>query len=88
LRSACAAISACGSDTLLQAHAPVYDKYLRDQMIAGVYRGAIAQQEHQTLLECALRRDATTACAVVKVHIEACVDVTLANGVYGFSAGS
>ena len=83
-----ALISACGSDTLLQAHAPVYDKYLRYQMIAGVYRGAIAQQEHQMLLDCALRRDATTACAVVKVHIEACVDFTLANGVYSFSAGS
>lgn len=80
-----ALISACGSETLLEAHAPVFDKYLRYLMIAGIYRGAIAAQEHQTLLECALRRDATTACAVLKVHIEACVDFTLANGHYDFS---
>jgi DNA-binding GntR family transcriptional regulator len=80
-----ALISACGSDALLEAHAPVYDKYLRYQMIAGIFRGAIAAQEHQTLLECALRRDAATACAVLKVHIEACVDFTLANGRYDFS---
>jgi DNA-binding GntR family transcriptional regulator len=81
-----ALISACGSDALLEAHAPVYDKYLRYQMIAGIFRGAIAAQEHQALLDCALKRDAATACAVLKVHIEACVDFTLANGAYDFSA--
>ena len=71
-------ISACGSDTLLGAHAPVFDKYLRYLMIAGIYRGEITAREHQTLLDCALRRDAATAIGVLKVHIEACVDFTLA----------
>src|SRR5205807_2174951 len=52
-----ALISACGSDTLLEAHAPVFDKYLRYLMIAGIYRGEITAREHQISLECALKRD-------------------------------
>jgi DNA-binding GntR family transcriptional regulator len=80
-----ALISACGSDTLLEAHAPVFDKYLRYLMIAGIYRGEITAREHQTLLDCALRRDAATAIGVLKVHIEACVDFTLASGTYAFA---
>jgi DNA-binding GntR family transcriptional regulator len=77
-----ALISACGSETLLEAHAPVFDKYLRYLMIAGIYRGEITAREHQTLLDCALGRDAATAIGVLKVHIEACVDFTLASGTY------
>jgi DNA-binding GntR family transcriptional regulator len=79
-----ALISACGSDTLLEAHAPAFDKYLRYLMIAGIYRGEIAAREHQMLLDCALRRDAATAAGVLKTHIEACVDFTLAAGTYAF----
>ena len=72
-----ALISACGSNALLETHAPVYDKYLRYQMIAGVFRGEIAAREHQGLMECALSRDADKACELLVVHIEACVDFTL-----------
>jgi len=75
-----ALISACGSNALLEIHAPVYDKYLRYQMIAGIFRGEIAAREHQKLLDCALSRDAKSACDVLTIHIEACVDFTLANG--------
>jgi len=75
-----ALISACGSNALLETHAPVYDKYLRYQMIAGTFRGEIAAHEHQKLLECALGRNSNAARDVLVVHIEACVDFTLANG--------
>jgi len=75
-----ALISACGSNALLETHAPVYDKYLRYQMIAGIFRGQIAAHEHRRMMECALSRDSKTACEVLVVHIEACVDFTLANG--------
>jgi DNA-binding GntR family transcriptional regulator len=75
-----ALISACGSNSLLEIHAPVYDKYLRYQMIAGIFRGEIAAREHRMLMECALRRDADAACTLLVVHIEACVDYTLENG--------
>lgn len=75
-----ALISACGSDALLETHAPIYDKYLRYQMVAGIFRGEIAAREHHKLLECALSRDSTAALDVLVVHIEACVDYTLAKG--------
>jgi DNA-binding GntR family transcriptional regulator len=79
-----ALISACGSNALLETHAPVYDKYLRYQMIAGIFRGEIAAREHRKLFECALARDAGTAREVLVVHIEACVDYTLENGTWPF----
>jgi len=81
-----ALISACGSNALLETHAPVYDKYLRYQVIAGIFRGEIAARENHRLLDCALSRDAMTACEVLTVHIEACVDYTLANGNLAFMA--
>ncbi|MGH9551196.1 MAG: GntR family transcriptional regulator, partial [Terriglobales bacterium] len=46
-----ALISACGSRVLLETHATIYDKYLRYQMIAAVFRGKIATAEHRQLLE-------------------------------------
>jgi DNA-binding GntR family transcriptional regulator len=75
-----ALISACGSNALLDVHAPVYDKYLRYQMVAGIFRGEIAAHEHKALLDCALRRDAQAARDILTVHIEACVDFTIARG--------
>jgi len=81
-----ALISACGSNALLETHAPIYDKYLRYQMIAGIFRGEIAAQEHHQLLDCALSRDANAARDVLAVHIEGCVDFTLAQGNLAFMA--
>ncbi len=78
-----ALLSACGSKALLDAHSAVYDKYLRYQMIAVVFRGEIAAAEHRQLLECALTRDATKAQAVLVKHIQDCVTYTLSKGAAG-----
>lgn len=78
-----ALISACGSQVLLETHAAIYDKYLRYQMVAVIFRGQIAAQEHQILLECALGRDMERAAAVLGVHVNACVEHTLAQGKLG-----
>ena len=75
-----ALISACGSKALLDAHSAVYDKYLRYQMIAVVFRGEIAAREHRQLLECALKRDAQTAQTILIKHVQDCVNYTLSNG--------
>lgn len=75
-----ALISACGSRVLLETHAAIYDKYLRYQMVAVIFRGEIAAQEHQTLLDCALRRDTASAVAVLTRHVDGCVEHTLAGG--------
>lgn len=75
-----ALISACGSRVLLETHAAIYDKYLRYQMVAVVFRGEIAAREHQALLDCALRRDIEGAVAVLTRHVDGCVEHTLAAG--------
>jgi DNA-binding GntR family transcriptional regulator len=74
-----ALISACGSKAHLDAHSAAYDKYLRYQMIAVVFRGEIAAREHRQLLECALRRDTKSAQGVLVKHIQDCVSFTLTN---------
>jgi DNA-binding GntR family transcriptional regulator len=73
-----ALLSACGSRVLLDAHAAVFDKYVRYLMIAVIFREA-ASPEHQKLLECALRRDAKAAQAILATHIMDCVAYTLTN---------
>ncbi|HEX2552614.1 MAG TPA: GntR family transcriptional regulator [Microvirga sp.] len=75
-----ALIEACGSQTLLDLYGGVYDQYLRYQMVAVVFRGAVAASEHRSLLDCALARDAETACAILTRHVDGCVEHTLAGG--------
>jgi DNA-binding GntR family transcriptional regulator len=75
-----ALISACGSKMLVDTHAAVFDKYLRYQMIALSYRGAIAAEEHQLLLECALSRDTQRAIDVLTRHVAGGVEHALATG--------
>ena len=68
-----ALISACGSDMLLQTYAAVCDKYLRYQMIAAIFRGELAADEHRILLECALARDWQRAQQTLTTHVNDCV---------------
>ena len=75
-----ALISACGSQVLLDTHSAIYDKYLRYQMVAVIFRGKIAADEHQLLLDYALKRSVEPAVAVLTTHVNACVDHTLDGG--------
>jgi GntR family transcriptional regulator, carbon starvation induced regulator len=75
-----ALISNCGSRTLIDAHAAVFDRYFRYQMIALNYRGDEPARQHQTLLECALARDAARAKSILKEHITGCVVHAIATG--------
>lgn len=75
-----ALIEACGSQTLLDLYAGVFDQYLRYQMVAVVFRGEIAASEHRALLDCALTRDAARACDVLARHVNGCVAHTLDGG--------
>jgi DNA-binding GntR family transcriptional regulator len=76
-----ALIAACGSQTLLDLFAAVFDQYLRYQMVAIVFRGRIAADEHKALLHCALTRDAGQARDILARHINGCVAHTLKRGV-------
>lgn len=75
-----ALISGCGSRALLETHAVIFDRFLRYQILAVMFRGGIAADEHKALLDCALARDADTASAILAHHISACVDYTVENG--------
>lgn len=75
-----ALISACGSSELLSAHARIFDQYMRYQIIAVIFRGKTAADEHKALLGHALDRDHAAAAAVLRRHIAACVEHTLENG--------
>mgnify|MGYP002653596377 FL=1 len=77
-----ALISACGSRTLLEAHASINDKYIRYLMIAVIFRGEIASGEHKELLDCALKRDVSRAQNILERHIQDCVSYTLSKGVF------
>lgn len=68
-----ALIGACGSTVLLDTHAAIRDKYLRYQMIAAIYRGRVASDEHAALRDCALARDWRRAQRVLAAHIGDCV---------------
>ena len=68
-----ALISACGSDLLLETYASICDKYLRYQMIAAIFRGQVAADEHRVLLESALARDWQRAQQTLTTHVEECV---------------
>ena len=75
-----ALISSCGSRALMEAHAAVFDKYFRYLILALSYRGDVVPRQHQQLLECALKRDATRAKTVLRAHITECVDHAIAAG--------
>lgn len=71
--------AACGSRVLLDALAAAYDKYLRYQMLAVVFRGEIAAEQHKELMNAALARDAEKARALLHAHIQGCVEHALKN---------
>ena len=73
-------ISACGSRTLMQSHAAIFDRYLRYQMVALGDRGRVAVAEHKALLDCALSKDSKRATEVLKKHISGGVEHALATG--------
>jgi DNA-binding GntR family transcriptional regulator len=65
-----ALIEACGSKNLLSLHAVLFDKYLRYQMLVLTHRGEEAVDEHRTIFEAALERNADRASEVLKQHID------------------
>jgi len=60
----------CGSAELIAVHGSVFDRYLRYQMVYLTFRGQIAADEHQALMEAALERDVARGQEVLVRHIE------------------
>jgi DNA-binding GntR family transcriptional regulator len=81
-------IGACGSTALLETYGAAYDLYLRYQMAAVVFRGAVAAEQHAALLACALERDGARACRLLEDHVQGCVDHVIRSGALApFSGG-
>ena len=74
-----ALVSACGSKAQLDIHSGIYDRYLRYQMVFVIFRGLVAADEHKALLECALKRDAQKAEAILERHVQGCLDFAFQN---------
>ncbi|HET7413926.1 MAG TPA: GntR family transcriptional regulator [Pararhizobium sp.] len=74
-----AMIKACGSQSLIEIHAAIFDKYLRYQMISLTFRGQKAADEHRQLLEVALKRDSERAQELLRQHIDNGVEHALAS---------
>lgn len=70
-------ISACGSKALLETYSKTFDRFVRYQIIVLMFRGSIAADEHQALLECALDRDHIEANEVLRNHISGCIEYTI-----------
>jgi DNA-binding GntR family transcriptional regulator len=67
-----ALLSNCGSDWLLRFCASIYDqtaRYHRDRILQGVAPARQTEDEHKSLLEAALRRDAKGAVQLLRKHI-------------------
>jgi DNA-binding GntR family transcriptional regulator len=75
-----ALISACGSKLLLEMHGTIYDKYLRYLVLADVFRGAVAADEHRRLLEHGLARDWRAAQRTLVKHVQDSVAHIIAKG--------
>jgi DNA-binding GntR family transcriptional regulator len=73
-------VEACGSAVMREAYEGAYDHFLRYQMVAVVFRGAIAAAQHAELLDCALTRDAARAERVLAAHVGGCVDHVVGQG--------
>lgn len=75
-----ALISACGSRTLLDLHASVFDRFIRYHMLAESFRGSAVMDDHKALFELAMQRDIDNCVRKLTSHIKSGVDYVLATG--------
>lgn len=73
-----ALISACGSKTLLDLHASVFDRFLRYHMLAVSFRGLAVANDHRALFDLALKRDIDGAMSMLEGHVSSGVAHVLA----------
>lgn len=72
-----ALIQACNNKNLLALHSVLYDKYLRYMILVMTFRGQEAFDEHRTLFDAALNRDAQRASDTLRQHVRLSLIQTL-----------
>ena len=75
-----ALISACGSRTLLDLHASVFDRFIRYHMLAASFRGSAVMDDHKALFDLAMQRDVDGIVSKLTSHIKSGVDHILTSG--------
>lgn len=75
-----ALISACGSQTLLDLHASVFDRFIRYHLLAATFRGAAVMDDHRALFDLAMARDIEPCVIKLTSHIRAGVEHVLGSG--------
>ena len=75
-----ALISACGSRTLLDLHASVFDRFIRYHMLAASFRGSAVMDDHRALFDLAMQRDIDGIVRKLTSHIKSGVDYVLSTG--------
>lgn len=75
-----ALISACGSRSLLDLHATVFDRFIRYHMLAASFRGAPVIDDHRALFELAMQRDVERCIDKLTNHIRSGVDYVVSTG--------
>ena len=75
-----ALISACGSRTLLNLHASVFDRFIRYHMLAESFRGDAVTHDHKALFELAMQRDIEGSVSRLTSHITSGVDYVIGTG--------
>ena len=75
-----ALISACGSRTLLDLHASVFDRFIRYHMLAASFRGSAVADDHRALFDLAMQRDIEGIVGKLTSHIRSGVDYVLSTG--------
>lgn len=77
-----ALIAGCGSEIMLQMHSSAFDHYLRYQILAMSFRGAVAAEEHGALMDCAMLRDVDGARVLLARHVAAGITIALESSMF------
>lgn len=75
-----ALISACGSQSLLDLHASVFDRFIRYHLLAATFRGSAVADDHRALFDLAIKRDFGALTEKLTEHITSGVEHVLASG--------
>ena len=75
-----ALISACGSKSLLDLHASVFDRFIRYHLLAASFRGPAVADDHKALFDLAMQRDVPRTVQKLREHVLSGVDYVLSTG--------
>lgn len=77
-----ATIAACGQPVLMKTHASIFDRFARYHMLVMNFRGQGVVDDHTSLRNLVIARDADAAVALLTQHIQRGFDHVMATGCF------